>query len=357
MKKKNIILFLSIIVTYNAFAATPRKPAAGMLFFAHYTYEDNDEVINNPYIIGALYTFHWDAVEHEQGKFDWSAADKFIEKWTKAGKKVALRIMWSTNGYWLNPIAKHPTPAWVWKDGAKHCYHPDSETEIPLLWDPIFRKHAMNFQKAINQRYGNNPNILFIDVTPGAETNPYRGSLNRRSEKSFDSEFCNTATSDGRKYSNELWIETVCSWIEETSKIFTDLPCLVTLNQGGIGKSNNFEVFGQCAVDNGMYVGQNGLHSQSFISNNKNLRIELFNKWHENTLLFFEMVHPADVKNTGSLQGVMEAAQRINCDYLNVYAVDVLKSGKKNIHYSPEWESAMKYGATWFKSKTIESRK
>lgn len=89
--------------------------------------------------------------------------------------------MWSSSGYWRNPVAGKPTPAWVWKAGAKYAYHKESNTELALFWDPIFREHAMNFMKAVNKHFKNNKEILFIDVTPGAETNPYRfGTINRK---------------------------------------------------------------------------------------------------------------------------------------------------------------------------------
>lgn len=326
------------------------KPKAGMLYFASYNHEDNQQVIYNKYIIGALYTIHWAEIEPQKGIYKWDNLDRFINNWEKGGKKVALRIMWSSSGYWQNPVSAAPTPKWVWEEGAKYAYHKDSGTEIPLIWDPIFKKNAMNFIQAIADRYDNNPDLLFIDVTPGAETNPYRfGTINRK-DPGFKKEFEQIAASDGRTYSNALWIETVTDWISETAKKFKKLPCLVTLNVGSLNGENNFETFGQCAVDNGMYVGQNGLNANSY-NQNENQRTQLFNNWSKRTKLFFEMVHAAETSNTGSLMDVMKAAQRINCSYLNVYAVDVIKSCDFLPQYDPKYEEAMKYGYQYFNNK------
>ena len=48
---------------------------------------------------------------------------------------------------------------------------------------------------------------------------------------------------------------------------------------------------------------------------------------------------------TGSLMDVMQAAERIGCDYLGVYAADVLKGTPGQPDYDAEYEQALKYGA------------
>ena len=143
-------------------------------------------------------------MEKENGKCDWSQVDQWIEPWLKAGKKVAIRIMWSTSGYWPKPYYKTPTPKWVWREGAKFALHKPSGTEIPLIWDPIYQKFAWRFLEQFAARYGENPGLLFVDVTPGAETNPYRfGTINRLNPE-FKDQFEKIKTSDGRSYNEEL---------------------------------------------------------------------------------------------------------------------------------------------------------
>lgn len=347
-------LIISTLLLSCSYFNSLASNGAGMLYFASYGKEATQEVINNPYIIGGLYTLLWSEVEPEKGKYDWSAADEFIERWARSGKKTALRVMWSTSGYWNNPAAHRPTPEWIWEEGAKCAYHERSDTQIPLFWDPVYRLCAMKLLREINSHFGRCKDILFIDVTPGAETNPYRfGTINGR-DPEYKAIYEMTKASDGRTYTDELWRETVLSWIKQTAEIVTNLPCLVTLNVGSLNGTNYFAEFGQSAVDNGMYVGQNGLKEGSY-DEGDNERKRLFECWAKKTKLFFEMVHAAGTANTGSLQGVIDAARRIHCSYLNVYAVDVMKSTPGHQTYDSFWEQAMKSGDEYFRS--LEEKK
>lgn len=353
MKNSFILLFIAIFTVCDSFSAQIKDNEAGMLYFHSYGKELTQDVIDNQYIIGGLYTLVWSEIEPQKGKYNWDEVDKFIERWANSGKKVALRIMWSMSGYWKNPSAHKPTPQWVWEEGAKYAYHKESDTQIPLFWDPIYRLHAINLLYEINKHFGYNQNILFIDITPGAETNPFRFGTIQRKDPGYKSIFENTKASDGCIYSDELWYATVIDWINSTAKIVKNIPCLVTLNVGSLNGKSFFKDFGQCAVDNGMYVGQNGLKEGSYKQNDLQ-RKELFLYWSKQTKLFFEMVHAAETANTGTLQGVMDAAKRIHCSYLNVYAVDVIKSTLGNKNYNPRWEQAMKNGYKYFQKKNNE---
>lgn len=329
--------------------AHPREPKAGMLYFATHRYEDVGSVVDNPYVIGGLWTFYWSDIESVKGNYDFTAFDTFYDQWVEAGKKVAIRITWSTSGYWSNPQAKTPNPAWLWDEGAKYAYHGPSKTQIPLMWDPVFRQYAMLLLSEINRRYGNDPNLLFFDVTPGAETNPYRfGTID-----GFETEFCNVAASDGRKYTEQLWVSTVKDWIGSAASVLPDIPLLVTLNTGGFGSANNFGTFGDHAVGCGTMVGQNGINANSY-TNPSQERFRKFNEWSRTTKLFFEMVHAAETSNTGTMQGVVDAAKRIDCDYLNVYPQDVIKSCDWLPEYVSRWGTAMSSGKTWFSNKYRE---
>ena len=87
--------------------------------------------------------------------------------------------------------------------------------------------------------------------------------------------------------------------------------------------NNNFELFGNRAVECGMYIGQNGLSGNRY-SEKESAKVQLLSSWAKKTKIFFEMVG-ATSKDVGSLKEVMDAAFRGKCSYLNVYAKDVLK--------------------------------
>ena len=175
-----IILFLLCVVmgSVSCTGNTPPKTSpsiknqtntnGGLIYFASKQHRD-DLAIQNPYIVGALYTIYWSELEKSKGEYDWSELDEFFKKWSAGGKKVAIRVIWISTGLWPHEVARHPSPDWLWKEGAKYYYDEKTQTEIPLFWDPIYNKHALRLMQAIYDRYGKDPNLLFVSATPGYE--------------------------------------------------------------------------------------------------------------------------------------------------------------------------------------------
>src|SRR5262249_24598355 len=76
-------------------SALPNNAAqpTGLLYFASYPLRDNPAPVNNPHLIGALFTIYWSDIEPRPGVFDWTDFDHRAARWTGAGKKIAVRIM------------------------------------------------------------------------------------------------------------------------------------------------------------------------------------------------------------------------------------------------------------------------
>jgi len=314
----------------------------GLLYLASYYYRDNPEPTKNPYIIGALFPIYWSEIEKKEGIFDWSQLDKRISLWINAGKKVALRIIWSSSGNWPDPAAKNPTPEFVLKSGAVTVYSEKTKTHVPLFWDPIYRKYTHRFLREVARKFDGDPGILFIDVTPGAETNPYRFRTINIIDSDFKQRFLTTKASDGRCYSHELWLETVKQAIDEATSIFRKTPLLITLNVGSIDGPDQFQIIGEYCVAKDCYVGQNGLTARSYETDNR--RKIAFQGWATRTRLYFETLDASGGK-TSSLMDIMKAAQRIGAHYLGIYAVDVLRGTKGQPDYDHVYEEALAYGA------------
>ncbi len=89
-------------------------------------------------------------------------------------------------------------------------------------------------------------------------------------------------------------------------------------------------------------VGQNGLAGSSFqeIAGGRSAGFVL---WKQEVPLFFELVHQSG-GTTGSLLDVIHAAQRINCNFLNVYPNDVLRGTVGTPGYDRQYEDALRYG-------------
>jgi acetyl esterase/lipase len=329
----------------------PSQPT-GLLFFASYPERDNVAATANPHIIGALHTLYWSNVEPADGTYDWEDIDRRIGRWTEAGKKVALRIMWSSSGNWPEPAAKHPTPRWVLDRRAVTVRSESSRTDIPLVWDPVYRKYAARFLRAVARKFDGDPDILFIDVTPGAETNPYRFRRINVQEPGFKHLFASTPASDGTRYSHALWLETVKQAVDDATAAFQKTKLLVTLNVGSLDGPSQMQAIGDYCVAQGCYVGQNGLRGNNYAKDSP--RTTPFLAWGEKTRLYFEMLDATSQGTTGPLQTVMEAAVRMGCDYLGVYSADVLKGTRGQPDFDPAYEAALAFGAQALGGATAE---
>lgn len=344
------LLACSLARSESAPAPDHYRPARpGLLYYAKAEYAEPAmaaPAVANPHISGALFQVIWSEVETADGVCDWSALDRWIQPWLDAGKDVAVRLMWSTSGYWRFDYYKHPTPSWVWDKGAKYAYHAASETEIPLIWDPIYQHYAWRFMQAFNKRYGDNPHLIFVDVTPGAETNPYRFGTIARVDPGFKDLYAATAASDGRTYSYDLWLETLDQWFDAIDHTFTATRPLVTLNIGGLpgeGSGDRLIQIGNLAASRGFHVGQNGLNARTF-STIDNGRTRAYLRWADHSGTFFEMVQKSGGR-TGTLMEVMQAAERGHLLYLNTYPEDVLLGSETSAHYDPTFAAALAYGA------------
>jgi len=318
------------------------RARAGVLFYASYLNENETRVLSNSSIVGALFQIYWSAIEPAQGDFRWSALDAHISRWRGAGKKVALRVLWSSSGYWPDPSAKRPTPQWVWNAGARFAYHAPSDTEIPLFWDPIYRSRAHDFLDALATRYDSNTDILFIDVTPGAETNPYRFGTIDENDPGFRDVFLQTVASDGQRYGDALWLATLQSYLSSVRSHFPTMPLLATLNRGAMPDApSRMTEIGDIAALSGLHVGQNGIKGSSYI----NLPSESsWFRWGDQTGVFQEMSAATGLE-VGTMQDVVNAAIRVKCDFLNVYAQDVVKATIGTSSYDPAWDAALRTAA------------
>jgi hypothetical protein len=341
-----------LMVTLSALGSEPavprraiREPGAGLLYYAKadYAFAENQSVIANPHIIGALFQVIWSEVEKTEGECNWREVDRWLKPWLDAGKKVAIRIMWSTSGAWPRPYYKTPTPGWVGQKGAVFAFHERTGTEIPLIWDPIYKECAWRFLAQFAKRYGANPNLLFVDVTPGAETNPYRFGTINRTDPGFKDTYEKIKTSDGRSYTEDLWLESIKEWVDASDRIFPHTPLLVTLNVGGLRVGDRLITIGDYCASRGFYVGQNGLGGGSY-RDSESGRTQAFLRWAGPSKLFFEMAQRSGGR-TGTLMEVMQAAERIRCSYLNVYPEDVLRGTRGEKNFDPAFEVALKYGA------------
>ncbi len=104
--------------------------------------------------------FNWNQIESQEGIFDWTVIDEFINKWDSLGKKAAFGIACasSTNS------ASYLTPKWVFDAGAAYTMANNGTQYVPVWNDEIFLEKLENFTKAFAEKYDGDPRIAFIDV-------------------------------------------------------------------------------------------------------------------------------------------------------------------------------------------------
>lgn len=121
-------------------------------------YQETEDVLQ--YVSVGYNRFNWNQVEPEEGVYDWSVIDTFINKWDALGKKAAFGIACasSTNS------ASYLTPKWVFDAGAAYTLANNGTQYVPVWNDPVFLAKLENFTKAFAQKYDGDSRIAFIDI-------------------------------------------------------------------------------------------------------------------------------------------------------------------------------------------------
>jgi len=116
-----------------------------------------------PNLRGALLAAHWDEIEPEEGKYDFSSLDRCIDLVRKAGKQYKFKV--ETGIY---------SPQYIYKAGAvrfdtvianpNRSNYGDPAT-IPVPWDPGYQRHFSRLIRAMGQRYASDPHCVAVTLT------------------------------------------------------------------------------------------------------------------------------------------------------------------------------------------------
>ncbi len=146
----------TVFLTENP-ALITENPGKGWVRYRS-DYQETEAVLE--YVSVGYNRFNWNQLEPQEGVYDWSAIDTFLNKWDDLGKKAAFGIACasSTNS------ASYLTPKWVFDAGAAYTMANNGTQYVPVWNDPIFLTKLENFTKAFAKRYDGDSRIAFIDI-------------------------------------------------------------------------------------------------------------------------------------------------------------------------------------------------
>ena len=122
----------------------------------------NSSVLKLPFVEGVSIRIHWDAVEPEEGRFDWSYIDNAFHEVKKAKKKAMLRILPGIH-----------SPEWIYKKGVNSLEFKDANphhktygklSRMPVPWDDAYITEWAKFINILGKRYGSNDTLILVHM-------------------------------------------------------------------------------------------------------------------------------------------------------------------------------------------------
>jgi hypothetical protein len=154
----------SIKTMVNFVAPPSEDPCPNKKIFSLLGYGvPTESLLQNESVSGISIRASWNAIEAQEGIFDWGAIDNLISQADMYGKKVSITI-----------IPGIDAPEWVYDKGAKkfdfinrNSWLPSYGEEMycPMPWDDIFLTSWENFIKAFATKYEQNPTVSWIRIT------------------------------------------------------------------------------------------------------------------------------------------------------------------------------------------------
>jgi hypothetical protein len=133
-----------------------------------------------PLVSTFYYRTSWTEFEPEKGRYEDSPAVRTIDAWlaeaARRGRYVAIRVVpWNSRNpdYQSRSAQKvkgydSPVPAYIFAEGADGFPEPgDAGGWTPVFWDPIYLKYQRKLAEFLGKRYGNHPNLAYVDVPGG----------------------------------------------------------------------------------------------------------------------------------------------------------------------------------------------
>jgi uncharacterized protein DUF4832/glycosyl hydrolase family 42 (putative beta-galactosidase) len=122
---------------------------------SHRFNEDMKDILHHRCSV-AQYSFYWDELEPEEGRYNFIMLDSLLERAQANGQKLNFRVM-CQNG-------RVGVPRWLREKGLGGQPYPDGKSWQPDYEDPLFmEKHSLLIE-ALGERYDGHPDVDCIDI-------------------------------------------------------------------------------------------------------------------------------------------------------------------------------------------------
>jgi glycosyl hydrolase family 42 (putative beta-galactosidase) len=119
-------------------------------------------ILQDSKVDGVALRYVWNALEPQEGRFNWEMLDRDISQASAQGKRVSLEV---TPGIFA--------PNWVYGAGAAQFSFrwdkpwgpaPCSQVSFPIPWDPVYMSKWQAFVRAMGEHYQNNRSVVLVKV-------------------------------------------------------------------------------------------------------------------------------------------------------------------------------------------------
>ncbi|HEX9035396.1 MAG TPA: beta-galactosidase [Ktedonobacterales bacterium] len=280
-------------------------------------------MVDNPDLTGGVVIHYWSELEPEEGQFNWAPLDQDIALWVSHGKKVVVRIPFSSSFH-----NKNATPQWVYNLGVRSVTEVDGAIH-PQYWNPIFLAKLHDFISAFGARYDGNPNLVFIDAAVGNDGETIVDNNGPHSHTSVNTSD-RLALWQAVGYTDDVWwtyIQTVLGYYASS---FHKTPMAVQVVATFIGGTKGYNAQKVLA-----YAAQHGFWLQDDAEAPTKSTLDPL--WHGSTLV----LEPGEnsYKQGSTLMANLQNIIQLQAEYAFVFGSDLKdQAGQQALHWAAAQE-------------------
>jgi len=132
----------------------------GMGWQTFHRFADEDPNLQGLPSASAYFRFYWREIEPQDGQVDFAKFDDLLAHARRAGQKLALRIMCTGSGAYLD------VPAWLKEQGCRgvEFMYGGGKHWVPDFADPLFQEKHFRLIRALGRRYDNHSDLDLVDI-------------------------------------------------------------------------------------------------------------------------------------------------------------------------------------------------